>query len=60
MGEILDDYMTAFERYGRPRGPFEKDWDRESVYHATATAKRGPKVGQREVLLVPPERWWDL
>jgi hypothetical protein len=24
-GEILDDYAVAFERYGRPKGPFEKD-----------------------------------
>ena len=73
MGEIISDYELALERYGRPRGPFEKDRDRESVYRATATAKCGPKVDHHDVLpekvdhydlpsdgpLVPPERWWD-
>jgi len=60
MGEIIDDYFVALERFGRPIGPFEKGRDRNCVYRATATAKRGPKVGnQEDDPLVPPERWWD-
>src|SRR5262249_24545630 len=44
MSEIIDDYEIAFERYGRPKGPFEKG--RQCGYSAVATVKPGPAVDQ--------------
>jgi hypothetical protein len=48
-GEIITDYVVAFERYGRPRGPFEKD--RQCTYDATNAVKAGPKAEQRKLPL---------
>lgn len=64
MSEIIDDYEIAFERYGRPKGPFEKG--RQCGYSAVATAKPGPAVDQGnqepppdDPPSAPPEHWWD-
>jgi hypothetical protein len=58
MTEIVDDFESAFERYGRPKGPFETG--RQHAYRATATAKPGPPVDRRHQEPPPPvvRPWW--
>src|SRR5262249_12549482 len=45
MGEIVSNFFEALEKFGRPRGPFEKD--RQCIYNATVTARPAPKDDRR-------------